>query len=205
MWGVYPRPSEPIGYGRPREDGERMAASLRWSYAIRRPMRLAEVGLTQLRGVARVALRSVAVGGARESAHRAGAARDARDLGRIRGRALVVLAKCAPSRASSSTTTRTRCSITRCAYRPRRWKNAAARSATRCRNRSARAWRAWEHRSLVVSRDPARGTLTITVEMPIEDGEVIAKAIERVADAGDAAIGLEFAAARKAAGVRELK
>ncbi len=26
MWGVYPRPSEPIGYGRPREDGELRAA-----------------------------------------------------------------------------------------------------------------------------------------------------------------------------------
>jgi hypothetical protein len=26
MWGVYPRYSEPIGYGRPREDGERMAS-----------------------------------------------------------------------------------------------------------------------------------------------------------------------------------
>jgi uncharacterized protein DUF222/HNH endonuclease len=65
------------------------------------------------------------------------------------------------------------------------------------------AWRAWEHRSLVVSRDPGRGMLTITVEVPIEDGEVIAKAIERVADAGDAALGLEFVAARKAAGVRD--
>ncbi len=65
------------------------------------------------------------------------------------------------------------------------------------------AWRAWEHRSLIVSRDPARGMMKITVEMPLEDGEVIAKAIERVADAGDAAIGLEFAVARKAAGVRE--
>ena len=29
MWGVYPRYSEPIGYGRPREDGERMAARRR--------------------------------------------------------------------------------------------------------------------------------------------------------------------------------
>ncbi len=65
------------------------------------------------------------------------------------------------------------------------------------------AWRAWEHRSLVISRDPARGTLRISVEVPIEDGEVIAKAIECVADAGDAATGLEFAAARKTAGVRE--
>jgi hypothetical protein len=61
------------------------------------------------------------------------------------------------------------------------------------------AWRAWEHRSLVVSRDAARGTMKITVDVPIEDGEVIATAIERVADAGDSAIGLEFAAARKAA------
>ena len=26
MWGVYPRPSEPIGYGRPRGDGEPVAA-----------------------------------------------------------------------------------------------------------------------------------------------------------------------------------
>jgi hypothetical protein len=26
MWGVYPRPHEPIGYGRPREDGELLAA-----------------------------------------------------------------------------------------------------------------------------------------------------------------------------------
>jgi hypothetical protein len=65
------------------------------------------------------------------------------------------------------------------------------------------AWRAWEHRSLIVWRDRARGMMKITVELPIEDGEVIANAIERVADTGDAALGLEFAAARKAAGVRE--
>jgi hypothetical protein len=26
MWGVYPRPSEPIGYGRPLGDGEVLAA-----------------------------------------------------------------------------------------------------------------------------------------------------------------------------------
>jgi hypothetical protein len=25
MWGVYPRPSEPIGYGRPRGDGDERA------------------------------------------------------------------------------------------------------------------------------------------------------------------------------------
>ena len=67
----------------------------------------------------------------------------------------------------------------------------------------AAAWRAWEHRSLIVSRDPARGMLKITVEMPIEDGEVVVNAVERVADAGDAAIGLEFAAARKLHRVRD--
>jgi len=27
MWGVYPRPSEPIGYGRPHGDGEPVAAA----------------------------------------------------------------------------------------------------------------------------------------------------------------------------------
>lgn len=27
MWGVYPRPSEPIGYGRPHGDGELIAAA----------------------------------------------------------------------------------------------------------------------------------------------------------------------------------
>ena len=63
------------------------------------------------------------------------------------------------------------------------------------------AWRAWEHRSLVVFRDPVRGMVRITVEMPMEDGEIVAKAIERVAEAGDEAIGLEFAAGH--GGVRE--
>jgi hypothetical protein len=63
------------------------------------------------------------------------------------------------------------------------------------------AWSAWEHRSLVVARDPLRGMLRITVEMPMEDGEIVAKAIERVAEASDEAIGLEFTAAR--GGVRE--
>jgi hypothetical protein len=65
------------------------------------------------------------------------------------------------------------------------------------------AWRAWERRSLTVARDPARGMLKITVEVPMEDGEVIVNAIERVADATDAAIGLEFAAARKLERVRD--
>jgi len=67
----------------------------------------------------------------------------------------------------------------------------------------AGAWRAWEHRSLSVSRDPARGMLKITVELPIEDGEVVVNAIERAAEEGDAAVGLEFAAARNLERVRD--
>jgi hypothetical protein len=59
------------------------------------------------------------------------------------------------------------------------------------------AWRAWEHRSLIVSRDPERGMLKITVELPMEDGEVVVNAIERAAEDGDKALGLEFASARK--------
>ena len=67
------------------------------------------------------------------------------------------------------------------------------------------AWKAWEHRSLVVSRDPLRGMLRITVEMPVEDGEVVVKAIERVAESTDEATGIEFASAGGLAGdgVRE--
>jgi hypothetical protein len=63
------------------------------------------------------------------------------------------------------------------------------------------AWRAWEHRSLVISRDPVHGMLRMTVELPVEDGEVVVKAIERVAEAGGVAIGLEFAGT--SGGVRE--
>jgi hypothetical protein len=67
----------------------------------------------------------------------------------------------------------------------------------------AGAWRAWERRSLTVSRDPTRGMLKITVELPIEDGEVVVNAIERAAEEGDAAVGLEFAAARKLERIRD--
>jgi hypothetical protein len=32
------------------------------------------------------------------------------------------------------------------------------------------AWRAWEHRSLTITRVESRGMMKITVELPIEDG-----------------------------------
>jgi len=59
------------------------------------------------------------------------------------------------------------------------------------------AWRAWERRSLTLWRDQARGMMKISVEVPIEQGEVIAQALERAAEDGDSAIGLEFTAVPK--------
>jgi hypothetical protein len=65
------------------------------------------------------------------------------------------------------------------------------------------AWRAWERRGLTISRSASRGVMTITVDVPIEDGEVIAQAIERAAEAGESATGLEFAAARSSSRSRD--
>ena len=56
------------------------------------------------------------------------------------------------------------------------------------------AQRAWERRSLSVYRNPGRGTLTISVEVPIEDGEVITRALDRAIEAGEAANGPELEA-----------
>jgi hypothetical protein len=55
------------------------------------------------------------------------------------------------------------------------------------------ARRAWERRSLSVWRDSARNTMRITVELPIEEGEVITRALDRAVEAGEAASGPEFA------------
>jgi hypothetical protein len=55
------------------------------------------------------------------------------------------------------------------------------------------AQRAWARRSLSVWRDQANGMLRITVEVPIEDGELIAHALERAVEAGEVANGPEFA------------
>jgi hypothetical protein len=68
---------------------------------------------------------------------------------------------------------------------------------------AAGAWRAWEHRSLTLCRNHARGTLTISVEVPIDEGEVIAQALERAVEAGAAATGPEFSASRKSNCVRD--
>jgi len=52
------------------------------------------------------------------------------------------------------------------------------------------AQRAFANRSLRVSRNPERGTMTITVELPIETGELVAKALDKARD--DSAAKVEF-------------
>jgi hypothetical protein len=54
------------------------------------------------------------------------------------------------------------------------------------------AWRAWERRALTLLRDEGRGLIRISVEVPIEQGEVIAQALERAAESGDSASAIEF-------------
>jgi hypothetical protein len=56
----------------------------------------------------------------------------------------------------------------------------------------ALAQRAWERRSLTLRRNAARGTMSISVEVPLADGEVIAQALERATQAGEAASSYEF-------------
>jgi hypothetical protein len=86
----------------------------------------------------------------------------------------------------------------------------AAQVEERCRQirnsrpeSASRAQRAWERRSLALWRDDARGVMSIRVELPIEQGELVAKALERAVAAGEAASGLEFAA-KSLAAVRDL-
>ena len=52
------------------------------------------------------------------------------------------------------------------------------------------AQRAFANRSLRVSRNAERGTMTITVELPIETGELVAKALDKARD--DSAAKVEF-------------
>src|SRR5690606_9603240 len=75
----------------------------------------------------------------------------------------------------------------------------AARVEERCRELRcgtaaslADAVRARARRELRVRRDEARGTLVITVELPLETGELVDKAIDRALEA-TAASGPEFA------------
>src|SRR5690606_13454690 len=65
------------------------------------------------------------------------------------------------------------------------------------------AQRAWERRSLTLRRNAARGTMSITVEVPLVDGEVIAEALERAVERGEAASAHEFGATSRKPGVRD--
>jgi hypothetical protein len=48
-------------------------------------------------------------------------------------------------------------------------------------------------RALTLWRNAARGVMTISVEVPLDEGEVIAQALERAVAGGEAAMGIEFA------------
>lgn len=47
------------------------------------------------------------------------------------------------------------------------------------------ARRAWEHRSLTVWRDEARGTMRFTVEVPIDEGELVVRALDCAVAGGE--------------------
>ena len=78
-------------------------------------------------------------------------------------------------------------------------KTTAARVEERCRelrcgtaDSVTDANRSYANRSLRIHRDPARGTMTITVELPLEAGELIDKALDKAREEA-AAAGPEFA------------
>jgi hypothetical protein len=62
---------------------------------------------------------------------------------------------------------------------------------------------AWERRALTLRRNSTRGTMSISIEVPIDEGEVIAQALERAVEAGEAASGYEFGSTSSAIGVRD--
>ena len=137
-----------------------------------------------LRRVARVALEHLVVGGAREGAHGARAARAAGDRSGVCRGAIVV------SKVRALTRVAHACdedlllahaldaTVSQVEERCRQIRNVAPDSAHHAR-------RAWECRSLTVWRDEARGTLRLTVEVPIEEGELIVRALDCAVAGGE--------------------
>jgi hypothetical protein len=75
----------------------------------------------------------------------------------------------------------------------------AAQVEERCRQirnsgpeSAAAAQRAWERRSLTVWRSPAAHSATIKVELPLEEAELVKRALERAVEVGEVASGAEF-------------
>jgi len=69
--------------------------------------------------------------------------------------------------------------------RCRQMRNVEPRSTERSR-------RNWARRTLSAWRNAERGTMTISLEVPLEAGEIVAQAIDRAIEAGEAASGPEF-------------
>jgi hypothetical protein len=62
------------------------------------------------------------------------------------------------------------------------------------------ARRAWEHRSLTVWRDEARGTMRLNVEVPIEEGELIVRALDCAVAGGEVTTDVDPAAVAESKG-----
>ena len=60
----------------------------------------------------------------------------------------------------------------------------------------------WAGRSLTMWRDEARGLLRLTVEVPIEDGELIRRALDRAVAVGEVTTEIDPRAAGESKGAR---
>ena len=67
------------------------------------------------------------------------------------------------------------------------------------------ARRAWERRSLSISRNVVRNTVLISVEVPAEEGELVALALDRAVRRVRSASGIEFGADREKASHRGVR
>lgn len=60
------------------------------------------------------------------------------------------------------------------------------------RDSAEQAARAWARRALSVFRHPSRHTMTISIELPLEAGELVERALSKAVQSGDIASGPEF-------------
>jgi hypothetical protein len=150
------------------------------------------VGLSQLRRVARLAQRHRPLRRPRAGTHRPGALRDLPQISRAFAEGRLSYSKVrALTRAADAAS-----EDALLAYALRA---TASQVEERCRQiRNVRpgsvndARRAWERRTLSVWRNRHRGTLTMSVELPLETGELIAEALDLAIQSGEAADGPEF-------------
>jgi hypothetical protein len=145
---------------------------------VRRPARLGEVELPELCGVVVLAVRDFAFRSARKVTNSSGVARSAVDLTRVSRRPAVVHESAGTdARGGAARRGRARALRARCDSAAGR--GALPTDSQRATGFDSDARRAWETRSLSAWRDAKRGTLCLRVELPLEVGELVMKAIEK--------------------------